>query len=364
MQITCNGCHKRYKIRDDKLPVGKKIATRCPACKGLIQIDMRKKGLVPAASKTASKKEPVRTNEVATQPEPMRASPKTESKHMALKFGLLRSLNELPAMPEIVLKAQEVLSDPNFHMRQLVKVVEIEPAIVTRVLKIANSAYYGCSKRVASVHHASTMLGYEVLREVVTLAGVSNLLNHSLKGYGLDANDAWRHSMAVAAGSKTIARQKFPALENDAFTAGLLHDTGKLILDQYVYDHRDDFETAMQNGQKTFLWAEREIFGFDHAEIASEFCRKWNIPSTLAVAIQLHHAPSDPEKNPLAYILHAADVLAMQSNLGSGSDSHLYEPEEGTMEFLGLSERDQTRLMEEMADAVENISSDMDVTKD
>ncbi len=362
MQITCNGCHKRYKIRDDKLPVGKKIATRCPACKVLIRIDMRKKDLVPAASKTASKKEPVRANEVATQPDPMHSSPKKRSGHMALKFGLLRSLNELPAMPDIVLKAQTILSDPNFHMRQLVNVVEIEPAIVTRVLKIANSAYYGCSKRVASVHHASTMLGYEVLRDVVTLAGVSSLLNHSLRGYGLEANDAWRHSMAVAAGSKIIARQKFPAIENDAFTAGLLHDTGKLILDQYVYDHRDDFETAMQNGQKTFLWAEREIFGFDHAEIASEFCKKWNIPSTLAVAIQLHHGPSASEKNPLAYILHAADMLAMQNNLGSGSDSHLYEPEEGTMEFLGLCERDQTKLMEEMADAVENISSDMDVT--
>ena len=252
---------------------------------------------------------------------------------------------------------------PDVNSKQLVKVVEIEPAIVTRVLKIANSAYYGASKRVASVHHASTMLGYETLRDVVTLAGVSNLLNHSLRGYRLEANDAWRHSMAVAAGSRIIAHKKFPALENDAFTAGLLHDTGKLILDQYVYDHREDFDTAMQNGQKSFLGAEREIFGFDHAEIASEFCQKWNIPPRLAVAIQLHHGPSASEENPLAYILHAADTLAMQNNLGSGSDSHLYKPEEGTMEFLGLSERDQAQLMEEMADAVENISSDMDVTE-
>lgn len=358
MQITCNGCHKKYKIRDDKLPVGKKITTRCPACKGLIRIDMRKKDLVPEASK----KKPARANEVATQPEPMHSSPKKGSGHMALKFGLLRSLNELPAMPDIVLKAQEILSDPNFHMRQLVRVVEIEPAIVTRVLKIANSAYYGCSKRVASVHHASTMLGYKTLREIVTLAGVSNLLNHSLKGYRLEANDAWRHSMAVAEGSRIIARQKFPAIENDAFTAGLLHDTGKLILDQYVYDNRADFEAAMQNGQRTFLWAEREIFGFDHAEIASEFCKKWNIPSTLAVAIQMHHGPSASEKDPLAYILHAADMLAMRNNFGSGDDSHLYEPEEGTMEFLGLGESDQTQLMGKMADAVESVSSEMDVT--
>jgi len=286
----------------------------------------------------------------------------TQSRSMALKSGLLRSLTELPAMPDIVMKAQVALSDPDSHIRELVKVVEIEPAIVTRILRLANSSYYGCRKEIASVQHASTILGYKILGEIITLAGVSNLLNHTLIGYRLDSADAWRHSVAVAAGSRLIARDRFPELENDAFAAGLIHDSGKLVLDRYVYDHRDEFEAVMQNGNTSFLAAEREIFGFDHAEIASEFCKKWNIPSKQAQAIQFHHGPSVSGKNPLAYILHVADMLAMQTDFGTGNDSHLYKPEKGAMEFLELDDEAQMHLMQEMADMVETISSHMDIT--
>ena len=359
MQITCNDCHKRYKIRDDKLPVGKKIATRCPACKGLIRIDLRTQPLEAEKSKKTASSQA--TNATAVTVATQKHS-KKQPDGIALKSGLLRSLSDLPAMPDIVNKARSILSDPGSSVRELAKVVELEPAIATRLLRIANSAYYGFAGKVASVQHASVLLGYKTLGELVALAGVSNLMSRSLEGYGLESDDVWHHSIAVATGSRIIARRKFPELENDAFTAGLIHDTGKLILNPLVYDRRDAFDEVMQSGQKTFLWAEREILGFDHAEIASEFCEKWNIPSTQAAAIKFHHSPSLSNGNYLAYILHAADIIAMQNNLGTGIDAHLYQPEEGAMEFLGLDDHDQAHLMKEMADTVENISGDINVT--
>lgn len=268
MKVECPNCQKAYKIPEEKLPPGKKIAAKCLACKGPITIDLQ--------SHSASKI-PVRPLEDKKIERPSKAFQTTSySKKrpsgMALKYGILRSIANLPAMPHVVGKAKEIISQPDSKLKDLVKVIEVEQAISARVLKIANSTYYGLSGRVSSVQHASVLLGYKTLGELITVAGISNLIGRTLEGYGLASGDMWRHSMAVAVGSRLIAGKRKPELANDAFFAGLMHDAGKLVLDRYVHERKEDFEMFMQDGQETFLNAEQAILGFDHSEIASEFC--------------------------------------------------------------------------------------------
>ena len=162
------------------------------------------------------------------------------------------------------------MNDPNSSFNQLSEILEADPAIAAQVLKMANSPYYGMSGKVSSIQHASVVLGQKTLGEMISMAGASQLMGNTLKGYELNSEDVWRHSMGVAFGSKIIASKKNPALADDAFAAGLLHDVGKLILDPYVLERKETFKTFMADQTRSFLDAEKEILGFDHSEIASE----------------------------------------------------------------------------------------------
>jgi HD-like signal output (HDOD) protein len=165
--------------------------------------------------------------------------------------------------------------------------------------------------------------------------------------------------MAVAFGSRMIAEKRLPELANDAFSAGLIHDAGKLILNKHVLERKDEFELSMHNGHKTFLSAEREILGFDHAEIASEACAKWNIPSAVSAAIQYHHYPQQSDNDPLAYILHLADSIALMSGIGTGIDGMLYQMDEKALEVLRLEPDDLGVIIENVVENVENMETEL-----
>jgi predicted Zn finger-like uncharacterized protein len=350
MKVECSNCNKEYKIPDEKLPVGKKCAVRCPACKNRIVIDLRSQ---PKEKQSLQPLKPVEKEK------PTVSYAKKRPSGMTLKYGILRSLGDLPAMPHIVQKAQDIIANPDSNLNELSRLIEIEQAIATRVLKLANSSYYGLSGKVFSVQHASVLLGYKTLGELITVAGISSLMGKNLKGYDLSSEDLWRHSIAVAVGSRIIASRKDLEFGNEAFFAGLVHDAGKLVLDQHVYDRKDDFEIFMGNGQHTFLSAEKEILGFDHSEIAFELCQKWQIPSNQSVAVKFHHYPSKSEGNELAYILHMADCIAMMNGYGAVQDSMMYQMEEGTLEFLALQDKDVDDIQTQILESVEKMLQEL-----
>ena len=153
-----------------------------------------------------------------------------------------------------------------------------------------------------------------------------------------------------------IAKKKEPTLSNDAFTSGLIHDSGKLILDRYIAERWELFEEFMDDGQQTFLNAEKEILKLDHSEVASEVCKNWNIPQPLIIAIRYHHYPSQSEGSKLAHIVHVADAIAMMTGLGLGIDGTLYKMDDKTMEFLSLQEKDINDIMGDVLEAAQKIS--------
>ena len=343
MRVECPNCHKVYDIPEERIPIGKEIAFPCPGCKGAIELDLRSKsaqdGTPPSSSTPSAKRQP---------------------SGKALKQMILRSVSDLPPMPQTVFKVREIIADPKSSFKDLSEILETDQAMAARVLKIANSAYYGLSGKVSSIQHASVVLGHKTLGELMTMAGTSGLLGNRLKGYGLEAGDLWRHSLGVAIGSKIIANKKNPPLANDAFAAGLIHDAGKLILDQHVLERKEAFEEFMADGQQSFLSAEKQILGFDHSEIASQACKSWRVPQTLTIPIRYHHYPSQSKGDKLAYIIHMADAIAMMTGLGLGIDGLLYKMDDKAAEFLGLQQQDVSNIMGEVVESVENIAAQMD----
>ena len=137
-----------------------------------------------------------------------------------------------------------------------------------------------------------------------------------------------------------------------AHTAGLIHDVGKLILDPFVLEEKETFDSFIVGEQATFLNAEQQILGFDHAEIAAEVCKQWGIPEIISAAIQYHHSPSASLEVELAFILHLADYISLVTGQGYESDDYLYELEEGTLDYLDFDDNDVSDLSLELMESV------------
>jgi HD-like signal output (HDOD) protein len=336
MKIQCRNCSKTYDIPEEHIrSYGEHVTISCTECKSSIEINLKSVDKGPEsvpASQTSS--ESALTGE-------------------ALKKQILRTLHDLPTMPEVEQKARKIVSDENSSFTDLAKVIETDQAIAARVLKLANSSYYSAMGSVTSVQHASVVLGLDTLNEILTLACASSVLGSELNGYGQASGDLWKHSLAVAGCAKIISSHKNPALADDAFSAGLIHDCGKLVLNQYIAERNDEFRKFMAKGEKTFLEAEQAIFGFDHAMIAGEICSKWKIPKKLSIAIEYHHSPSRLQVNELAYIVHTADAIAMMSGIGAGTDCMMYQVDSEASKFLEMDSSMISRFMAETVEYVE-----------
>jgi len=196
MIIICKNCNKRYDVPDERLKAfGTSFTLPCASCKHRILVNLEKK-------EDTVKEKPAETGLLSGD---------------ELKKKILDSVKDLPPMPQVAQKARQIVSDPDSDFGDLAKVIETDPAIVTKILKIANSSYYGAVGRLASVQQAAVVLGAKTLQELLTLACAAGLLSKELKGYDMSSGDLWNHSLATAAACRAIAKRDHPALAEDAF---------------------------------------------------------------------------------------------------------------------------------------------------
>jgi HD-like signal output (HDOD) protein len=349
MLVSCASCSKSYDLPDNRLPHGKVISFPCPACKAKIKLDLRAKDEDEAAG----------SGKVIFKPLDDSAEAALDKED--LKKKIVKKVDDLPPMPKVMLKAREIMADPNSSFKEIANVIETDQAIAAKILKVANSAYYGLSGMVSSIHQASVVLGYKTLEQVITMVSSSSLLGKQLKGYGLRAGALWRHSLAVAVASKHISQKRAPAMENDAFAVGLIHDAGKLALDHYVMAQKREIDACLRDSGCSFLQAEQQVLGFDHTEIALELCKKWKLPDDHAVAMRFHHAPKDSNNNQLAHIVHMANFLVCRQGFGTGPlfDEQEVAPE--SLSALRLKLEDLDAIATEVAAVVEDIATNLAV---
>ena len=351
MKVECKNCGKSFELPDDRLPAGKKISFPCPGCKSKITLDLREKPQPVTEQPDATSEES--TGKVVFTPIAEKSSGELDGTD--LKRKILNSIKDLPPMPKIIYKAREVMANPMSGFKEVAEVIETDQAIAAKVLQVANSAYYGLSGMVSSIHQATVVLGHKTLEQVITMVSATSLLGSRLKGYRMGSGALWQHSLAVALCSRLIAKDRAPAMENDAFSVGLIHDSGKLVLDRYLLERKAQVDQALNTGV-TFLEVEKRVLGFDHTEMASDLCIKWKLPENHAIAMRCHHDPGASNGNQLAYIVHTANHIALQSGIGSNMDATLYELDPGALEFLSLDEEDLTRYSEAMIEAANQIT--------
>ena len=354
MRIECPNCRRVCAISSDLIVTQKRaLELSCSICKADFHVQLS----LPVEIKPEEARRTLSSDSSTRLTSPI-VETEDNPKIVSLKSKILRGLVELPPMPNIILKAREIMEDSGSSLKDLAGVIEHDQAIVARVLALANSAYYGLSGLVSSIQHASILLGQKTLGELITIAASSKLLNKKLKGYRLHPGDLWKHSLAVALGSRIIAEKRDSEWVEDAFIAGLLHDAGKIILNPYIVEREKAFKKALGNGQPKFIDAEKEILGFDHAEVMSRAIRFWRYPENQSTAIRYHHCPSRSENSELAFIVHLADFAAKEAGFKSEDGGPQSEIDPQTWSYLEFQKEDLSPIIAEIAVSVEKLANE------
>lgn len=230
---------------------------------------------------------------------------------------IIRSVERLRPMPTNVSRILKALDDPFTTAQMVTDLIGLDQAIAAMVLQYANSAAMGYGSVCSSLLVAVMRLGFKRVKTILIGAAATGSINSSLSGYRLGAGVLWNHSIATASAALWISRSLGYPDPEEAYVAGLLHDMGKLLLDQYVQvDYHNIIDMMNQYG--LLLWqAEQKMFGIDHAGVGGLMAQKWNFPSVLIEAIRYHHLPSMAmEYARLAAITNIANAVATRDEHG------------------------------------------------
>ncbi len=242
-------------------------------------------------------------------------------------------INDIPPLTPAVSAMLELLNQPQVDCSALERTAMLEPALVARVLRLGNSAFFGVSGKVSTIREACLVLGTRTLRQMALAVAVLQQL--SVDNGLFELRNIWQHALAVAA----IGRRLAPLRKVDgeqAFTAGLLHDIGKLALAAYFYGEYQQVVARQRSECRLLVETERQWLGFDHGSVGELLARKWHLPETLALAIGRHHHPSSDKVDGLVDIVHLADVLAHGLEYGLTEQERIPPLDEGAWQRCGL----------------------------
>ncbi|MCL5270776.1 MAG: HDOD domain-containing protein [bacterium] len=258
---------------------------------------------------------------------------------------LIRKIDDIPPLPDIVVKLLHVSRDPNVSTREMVELIKHDPALTIKVLRLCNSSYYGLPRKINSIQEALVYIGTDTLVNFVLAGCLSSFYQTAQNGYGLEEGELWRHSVACAIASQRISLRNNEDTHGQAFTAGLIHDIGKIILNSYVGLEINHIMELVEQHQIAFGEAEKQVLGFSHTEAGAKLARHWNLPEALIEAIEFHQQPQRAKLAPkLVAQVHLGNILCLSFGIGVGTDGLAYTFHPSAMEETGMEIADLYQL--------------------
>ncbi len=269
--------------------------------------------------------------------------------------SIVKKIDGLKPIPQVASKVMSIAEDPESSMHDLSNVIVYDTAVTTNLLKVANSAYFGLSEKVDSVHQAIVLIGMDQVANLVLLSAGSENLKGSQEGYDLEAGDLWKYSVSSALIARELAEKKGAKETQLIFTAALIKDIGKVILNQYVKDSFDNINTLVIEQNFTFREAEKEVIGIDHAELGGMVAENWKFSPKMIEIIRNHHLPQESS------IVYMADTICMMMGIGGGSDGLAYRFHRKVVERLGLTEKDFQHIIAGFCEKLPQVEAMMNI---
>ena len=269
---------------------------------------------------------------------------------------IIKGITGLKFIPQVINKIMAIIQDPDSSLKDLAEVISFDATATANVLKAANSAYYGRVKKFDTIHQAIVFLGMHEVADLVLMTGCAENLKRSQRGYGLTAGDLWRYSVSSALLARKLATIKSMPDVHLIFTAALLKDIGKVVLEQYVADGLQKIRVLLATGQYSFREAEKAVIGIDHAELGAMVARFWRFSPMMIDIIGNHHWPGQAvQAKTQTAIVHASDVLCMMMGINDGLDALAYRFDQDAIVSLGLTDLDLQSIIADFAEELQKV---------
>lgn len=278
----------------------------------------------------------------------------------------LRRLDEfevMPSIPQIIVRVREISEDPRSSVADLANIILSDHALTSRILKIANSAFYAeYSNRVSTITQAITLMGFRTVQNVVISLAMFDAMD-TLSRHKFDFRQFWTHSLATGVIGKMIAATARYKVPEEAFIAGFMHNIGVAILAVVFPEEEALVLKKIERGEEQ-ITAEKSIFGIDHGEVGGWLARKWNLPPLLARPIMEHHRRGLPSRqrnsNCLVDYIFVADLA--YDAIFKGDESRLRAYVKAGVDLVGVNEEVLLKILEAAPELIRNIANELEIS--
>ncbi len=258
---------------------------------------------------------------------------------------ILENAPEAVPLPTTATAILQKSSHPDTSALEIAELLKSDQALSARVLKVANSAFYGLPRQIASIDNAVVLLGQKTIRNLVLAATIGGIGAQGVAGYGIPRGGLFDHAIVVAQSAQALSSQTNKAVPAEAYTAGLLHDIGKVVLGEHVENRVGAIIEIAETEGCSFADAERRILGLNHAEVGAVLAEKWGLPDFLIGAIRSHHAGLDQNESDETGTLTATCIIANEVARGIGSGVGANETPDpelsgAVLEILGIKQNE------------------------
>jgi HD-like signal output (HDOD) protein len=259
--------------------------------------------------------------------------------------------------PPVYRKLHEAMQNPDASFGDFSDIISADPSLAVRLLRIANSSFYGLDSKVETIIHALGIVGIDQLKELA----LATILVNRFKGIDKDLvnmQSFWMHSIGCGLAARTIAKNMGERRVEPYYTAGMLHDIGSLILYKEIPNKTREVLTRCKSEGLSLSTVEEEVLGFTHAEVGAIVFTQWGLPGSLVESVQFHHRPSEARNHPLfPAIVHLADIIAYEMDLGTGGEPTIPVLDPAAIQRTALTRSFLTDIQEYVRDQVNDVVS-------
>ncbi len=262
----------------------------------------------------------------------------------------VRRIKNLPTVPGIVAKISRMVENPETSAAEVGRLISQDQVLSAKVLRMANSAFFGMSRKISSIPQALMILGFDVVKGLVLTSSVFDMIQKSMAGL-------WEHSIGCAAASGAVATALGRDDAEEILVAGLLHDLGKVVLALNMPEEMKQIREKVEKENFFFYEAENAVLDFHHGEVGQWLAEHWNLPESLAEPMRLHHSPERAVVFPESTaIVHIADIIIRGWGFGYAGDGLVPPVSMAAWEMLGLKTSDFPAILELLEPKLANLS--------
>jgi putative nucleotidyltransferase with HDIG domain len=271
---------------------------------------------------------------------------------------LLGKLHDIPTLPMVAMKVNELINDPNSSSADIAEVLKKDQVLVAKILRLVNSSYYAIPGGVADVQRALAFLGFNTLAQLVLSLSVFEVFKGKTSEH-FSMLDFWRHALGTAVCSELLAKRLKISKPEEAFTCGLLHDIGKLVLHEIDPDRLGSIVAETAKRECSFFDVEREWDLPGHSYLGEVIATKWGLPQVIRLSIRYHHFDTSKmdsilsSMKPMIQIVRLANTLCVKNGIGKSGDCSKGEVTADMLLPLGISPNDIPQIEADLAKDME-----------